>query len=389
MTLQLLTIITGLTLGVQAQSPIVQSQRHIAIELTKNVILAECQQNAGGDWAKWHAQLKPYKQALRPVLDLAWQHPLISRTNPETKYPLIPFVKDQTRWIFANNAFGSAIASDDIKDYATRNRFVPIAKQISSWLRSQDIDLILLPVPTTLEIYPEGLVSDRSLVPRDLNTIPHVRMKFLELLEQDVELVDLYPRLMKARKESADLLYFRADPHWNERAMRLAAIAVAERLTRYPWVKQALKKPIAFAEVVTPHKEPEGWYEFFSDEVVNAMKPLMEGNFRNVVPGAKGLPEVLSPDSPVLVTGDSNIDSFYPPSGGLVGHIAKLINQPVSMQRIPGSLVATFQDMFRDPNILKGKKVVIWVIGAEQIEYDSPERSNFPDKFSIPPSKPK
>ncbi len=70
----------------------------------------------------------------------------------------------------------------------------------------------------------------------------------------------------------------------------------------------------------------------------------------------------------------------YPLHGGLIGHLARAINQPVNVTQIAGNTVNTFQDMFRDPEILKGKKVVVWIIN-----YD-PFVCNWmlPEKFTVP-----
>jgi len=230
-------------------------------------------------------------------------------------------------------------------------------------------------------VYPETLVAQKELMPADLNVIPHIRRKLLELLNHDVEVIDLYPVFMRARKESSESLYMTADTHWREKPQRLAAAEIATRLKRYPWVALALKRPPLYQEVIRDFREPNNFEDYISDEVRAQVAKYLAGTYHDVVAVPPGTASVLSDSSPLLITGDSYVGFAYPLSGGLVGHVARLINQPVSTSQVAGNLVATFQDMFRDPDILQNKKVIIWIMNDELFGYDK----MFPAEFKIPP----
>jgi alginate O-acetyltransferase complex protein AlgJ len=364
-----------------AQESGVQLARKNAINATKQSILEECRRAANGDWSKWLASVKPYRDALKSICYSSWQNPNPSRSDPKLTYPLISWVDDPAQLVHTNMALGMIDIGEDIEKYAAENRLLPIAIGLTQWCRAQGIDLILVPVPTKPEVYPEKLVAQKELVPADLNVIPHLRRKLLELLNHDVEVIDLYPVFMRARKESSELLYMTADTHWRERPQRLAAAEIAARLNRYPWVAQALKRPRLYQEVVRDFKEPDSFADYISDEARAQVAKYLAGAFHDVVAVPPGNASVVSDSSPLLITGDSYVDFAYPLSGCLVGHVARLINQPVSTSQTAGNLVATFQDIFRDPDVLQHKKVIIWIMNDEPFGFDK----MFPAEFKIPP----
>ncbi len=70
----------------------------------------------------------------------------------------------------------------------------------------------------------------------------------------------------------------------------------------------------------------------------------------------------------------------YPTHGGLIGHLAREINQPVSVTQIAGNTVNTLHDMFRAPEILKGKKVVVWIMNNDPFAFNW----MMPETFTVP-----
>jgi alginate O-acetyltransferase complex protein AlgJ len=354
--------------------------RREAISRTKESIAAECRVAAGGDWQAWQDRIRPFRRALEARLQPTFAHPAVSRTAPGSSYCILPWVDEPGEYIHSNSALGISAADDSIERSVAGNLMTPIVVGMSRWFGAQGIDLILVPVPIKPEVYPDKLLADKSLVPEDLNVIPHIRRRLLSFLEKDVEVVDLYPLFMKARKTSVRGLYMTADSHWREEPQRIAAREIANKLRRYPWVKRSLAAPPLYTEVETPRNEPPTFEPYLPPEDAAVIAAKLSGTMRDVQPVRPGGVEVTSPGSPVLVTGDSFVSFGYPLSGGLVGHIALAINQPVSVIQTDGNVVATFQDMFRDPSILAGKKVVVWVINDEPVGFDQ----MFPKEFRIP-----
>jgi len=106
----------------------------------------------------------------------------------------------------------------------------------------------------------------------------------------------------------------------------------------------------------------------------------LKEEYSEVVPSANGKRPIVDETAAILVTGDSFVHYGYPVGGGFVGHLAKEMNQPVSFSQAAGTVVGTFQDMFRDPSILAGKKAVVWIINGEPFGLDRV----FPETFRTP-----
>lgn len=359
-----------------------QLQRKRAIEGTRKAVLNECQTAAGGDWDAWHAAVQPYRQSLLAAYEACVANLLPNRTNPTDKMGLLFGQTDRARMAHGNAALSVSAAGDSLAAYVAADRIKNVSTQMTKWLRDQGIDLIVLPVPTMIETYPEEWIADQQLVPKDRNVIPHLRKKVLDLSEADVEIVDLYPAFMKLRETEKRSLYMVADKHWTAIPQRLAAEIVAERLSRYPWVKSAKAAKPRYKAVEKPFLDQMGFNNYLTDELRALVEPKRAGVYwDNVATGPAPAP-VVAAESPILITGDSFVNYGYPFSGGIVGHLARLTNQPVSVLQVSGNTVNTFQDMFRDRDILKGKKVVIWIMNYQ------PFGCNwmFPEKFVTPKS---
>ena len=354
--------------------------RNTAIQNTRQAIELECRLAANGDWNQWHAALGPYRQALLKSYEYAAANQLPARSTPGEKMGFIFWQTNRARMAHANSALAITAAGDDLPAYLAADRLLPIAKSLTTWLHAQGIDLVVVPVPTVVQTYPEELVSNPAVLPKDRNVIPHLRRKLLTLLENDIEVLDLYPEFMRLRQTESRPLYIPADKHWTERPQRRTAELIAARIARYPWAKTAMSRPPLFRQAEEKFTEAMEFSDFLPDDIRRlAAIQAKTTYFANVSTSSQPL-SVQSPNSPVLVTGDSFVNFSYPLHGGLIGHLAREINQPVSVTQIAGNTVNTFQDMFRDPEILKGKKVVVWIIN-----YD-PFVCNWmlPEKFTVP-----
>ena len=199
--------------------------------------------------------------------------------------------------------------------------------------------------------------------------MPHMRRRVLEFLNAGIEVVDLYPRLMKERMETNEPMYMAADTHWMQKPQRIAAEQIAARLNRYPWIRQTQAAPRRYSEVLEKDRPTNMmFYDYLTTEERKALEPSrIESFVKKVTAIGGGEAVVESPNSPVLLAGDSFIHYDYPLQAGIIGLLAQQLNQPVSIKRVAGALDEVFRDMFRDPTILKGKKVVVWVINDEPV----------------------
>ena len=68
---------------------------------------------------------------------------------------------------------------------------------------------------------------------------PPVKKLQMGLLKTDVEVINLLPKQLAARKQSRETLSLSSfdDPHWSPRAQDIAAKLIIERLSRNPFVQ--------------------------------------------------------------------------------------------------------------------------------------------------------
>ncbi len=401
--------VNSFKLGAQ---PTPATARAAAIEATKNAIQAECDVAAGGDWQLWFDNLKAYRTVIKPMVGYAIDNPWKSKPNPKNTYAIMRWPSDPNQYVHANTAIPLGYVEDQdpahwvkrmpllsIAQFVQSGGTIPLpflddndpihwAKQIpmiriavmmKSWLAERGIDLILVPVPVKAEIYGDKLVADQTLVPADKNVIPHIRRRYLEFLNAGIELVDLYPLFMKERQQLD--LFMAADTHWMQKSQRIAAEQIAARLQRYPWVQAAQKAPLRYAETIEKDRPTVAmFWDYLTTEEQTALMPYRIETIKKLVAKGGGEAVVESPNSPVLLAGDSYITYDYPLQAGIVGLLAQQINQPVSIQRVAGALDGIFRDMFRDPAILKGKKVVIWLLNDEPVG----RGDMWPKNFALP-----
>jgi alginate O-acetyltransferase complex protein AlgJ len=199
-------------------------------------------------------------------------------------------------------------------------------------LKEQGVDLIFVPLPDKLAIYPDYFADT---APADHMVYPAVKHLMKRLLENGVECVDLYPAFHAARKANeAKPLYYDRDSHWRNAAAQLAGELIAKRLQRYDFVQQALTAGNRYT--VEPGTRQK------------------DGDVLAVVVDAKTKAKYADdPSSPILITGDSNL--MYN-MGGVAAHMPAQIGRHIGLPLAfgPNTIPAMHYDK------LAGKKVVIW-----------------------------
>jgi hypothetical protein len=108
--------------------------------------------------------------------------------------------------------------------------------------------------------------------------------------------------------------------------------------------------------------------------------PLIEASFspepvdcQQVIDAATGLPYRDDPASSVLVLGDSFLRMYQtdePRSAGFIAHLARALRRPVaSVVNDGGASTLVRQELARRPQMLSGKKVVIWEFVERDIRF--------------------
>ena len=241
-------------------------------------------------------------------------------------------------------------------EFLTRTAFVSSIEAISRWLASHGVDLIFVPVPKMTEVYPEAFVAG---APADRIVAPQMRRAIFELLERNVEVVDLLPLFLEARKRpGAPSLYQHADPHWAWEGQRIAVEKIVRRLRRYPEVRKALAAPRRF-RTWTERRDLTAISAAFgalAPEQARRVKPFLTANVELAAP--LGETPLASDTAPIALAGDSY-------NNGLEGGLAARLNMPIRDLHASGGSLAPFKDLLRDPESMKSMRVLVFLVNNQ------------------------
>jgi hypothetical protein len=324
-----------------------EQARSAAIARDAAAIQAECQRAAGGDWEKWQRDTAPYRADLAARLAALKELPGVRAGVLEgiDGFPLFEIdAKEHLNYLHDASTL----------DAFRRDRPVVAA---SRWLRQRGIDLIFVPIPKMTEIY-----SDRILrpCPPDGIIAPHVRRAFLELLNEDVELVDALRLFRSLRDTDSEYLCNPTDTHWAPRGMRIMAKEIAGRIERYHFGARA-RYALPIVQVsLAPYLNMRvvkrlgglGGAALTPEQKLRAELGRTQIQSQVSMPSG-GLPPE-DPGSPVLVIGHSyNV--------GFREQLVKELNLLTYTRFQPSQTTEGFADFLREPELLDHCRVIVWI----------------------------
>ncbi len=230
-------------------------------------------------------------------------------------------------------------------------------------LAGRGMQLLVMPAPNKESIYPDRLTT-RAAEGRVLVS-PTTRDLLARLRAAKVECLDLFAVFAAARTREAGSaaapLYLKQDSHWSPAGVTLAAQAVARRLTELGWVKPG---PTRFTVKPAP-------VDRFGD-VLRMLQsaPIERASIPESVPCVQvvraegGQLYEDDPQSEILILGDSFLRIYAqddPGSAGFVAHLARELQQPLtSVVNDGGASTLVRQELYRRPELLRNKRVVVW-----------------------------
>jgi hypothetical protein len=338
------------------REPGVAEARAKVIRRDADAIRAECRQAADGDWARWQRATAPYRSDLRAKVDklkppgpkpAAFLVGVLEALEGRDGFPLFEVAPRQ--WV-------PYLYDPESVDSFRRDRIVVAAHR---WLRDRGIDLIFVPAPKMTEIYVEHFLEP---CPPDGIIAPHMRHTILELLEDDLEVVDGFPLLRAIRDSHPEYLYNAADSHWGPGAVGPLAEEVAKRIARYQFGAEARLAPPIVKATPGPfylhgpdNKEAtvqNGWLALNEEQKRRAIAAQPKTNVNVTMPNGRVPPD--DPHSPVLLTGNSFTVNFRE-------QLIKDINLLIRTSASGGRTTESFEDFLREPELLDGCRVVVWV----------------------------
>jgi hypothetical protein len=316
----------------------------------REAIRAECERAGGGDWQVWQKGTEKYRRQLKDKIAAL----PVSRTTGDEPLP----GRDGSIYQVHSSAALAHLLDPDHWNAFREANDVPIAAR---WLSRRGIDLMFVSAPIMPAVYVEQFVDNP---PPDGISAPHVRRTFLEMLGADVEVVDAYRLLREAR--SGEFLYFPVDNHWNHVGAGVASREVARRLGRYAFGRAAKAAPPA-ARVRTvpynhPARGPEPWRPFTSSTVqwAELAKSLPATIDEVTMPDGSMLLE--DPRSPVVLIGNSFTELF-------AYAIVRDANLRCRSRWANGNTTEAFIGFLREPEVLDGVRVVIWVTADVHLDH--------------------
>lgn len=226
-------------------------------------------------------------------------------------------------------------------------------------LAARGIQLVILPVPNKESVYPDKL---SGLAPPPARVIGSDTRDFLAQCEQaGLDVVDLFAIYQKARKQSATELYLAQDSHWSPAGMKLAAETVADRILAHSELARGSVKFDLEPVSIQRHGD---LVQMLHSRAINSHLTPEPITVEQIVCRADAAPYTNAPASTVLVLGDSFLRIYEqdePGHAGFIAHLARALGRPLtSIVNDGGAATLVRQELFRRPQLLAGKKFVVW-----------------------------
>jgi alginate O-acetyltransferase complex protein AlgJ len=250
---------------------------------------------------------------------------------------------------------------------------LPALLDFKRQLDKAGVELLLVPVPPKAVIYPDALsarIAPAGVPPR----LDPDHRAFYDLLRRNrVKVLDLTPEFLANRAGANGPVFCKQDTHWSGKACVLAGSRIAASVKGRPWAKAAKKRKLSAAW--RPVKiTGDLWESLGANAPAKETGPL---RFVGVKSGAGLTPVEPSRASPVLLLGDSHNLIFHAggdmqaKGAGLADQLAYELGFPVDLIAVRGSgatpaRVSLFRQVRSNPSYLKGKKLVVWCLGARE-----------------------
>jgi hypothetical protein len=237
-------------------------------------------------------------------------------------------------------------------------------------LGRRGIRLLLVPIPSKPSIAPERL--RRGLAP-SLALSVHTRRFMDELRGRGIDVFDLFTPLVREQSQSPDKprLYLAADTHWTGEGARLAASLVAGHVRELLGASPPEPRHNYRREAVTVARRPDiprmsrlpGEVSAFPSENTIAYRVFDEA----------GEPYADNDDAQILLLGDSFSRIYHtdePGAAGLIANLAFELHTPLaSIVNDGGASTLVRQELVRNLDLLKGKRLVIWTFAERDLRF--------------------
>lgn len=248
-------------------------------------------------------------------------------------------------------------------DYANPNALPAFLQQYARDLDALGIELLVVPIPLRIQVYPEHLVGiDKQADFEGYGA--GLTPTLLDLARNDVEVLDLLPGFCSRRSgdfpEADEHLYLDYDLHWTPRGVSLAADSIAERIERMEWFEQG---PHREGTDFVTRREAGDWLVVNNQKLdVTAAKKPARVWFERVLTESGENAHRKDQDSPIVLIGDSFSGIYNGKGSDIASLLYARLGHRIDTITLAGGGTSVWQSLARrGESGLKGKRVVIWV----------------------------
>jgi hypothetical protein len=236
-------------------------------------------------------------------------------------------------------------------------------------LAARGIQLLVIPAPNKASVYPE-MITRRALG-RTAAVCPRTSSLLARLKTSGVEVVDLFEVFREAKRdEGISELYLPRDTHWSPVGVEIAAKAVAARLLEQRWASPGT---VAYETNPVTLRRFGDIVEMLQATPIERLVGPENVLCKQVVSRDTGAPYRDEPDAQILVLGDSFLRVYEqdePGSAGFISHLARELKRPLStIINDGGASTLVRQQLYQRPQLLAGKKLVIWEFVERDIAF--------------------
>lgn len=305
-----------------------------------------------GSWVSWERSLQEFRRRLKSL-------------SEELSRQRLEFMQGEDTYLFHRielKSFGhereeDLAAIDEVASWSSPYRVVV---DTASQLKKRGVDLIFIPIPSRVELYPEKIDSTLKL---SAPISPIRKALILKLLEADVEAVDLLPLYRKHKQAHTEPwvedLYHLDEFHYSAKAIKLTAKFIARRLKDYESIGKASDE-MAITLSGEWLEETHGWAQ------EPELRDRYEWNYSQGTLNGKPL-EMPPGDARILIIGDSFValTALFVPSTQLPVHVWKELSIPLDWNFMFGGGGAVPTMLAKEgADFINSRRVIIWVTAA-------------------------
>lgn len=260
----------------------------------------------------------------------------------------------------------------DEENHAGRDAAVSAIVGFRDQLTERGVRLLVVPIPGKASVYPDKLTGRAATA--DSRVHVNTASVIAGLKEAGIEVTDLFATFRSARElgssAGSEPFYLKRDTHWSNRGVRLAARTVAERILELGWAEKGDVRYEAKHVVVERRGD---LLTMLQTPPIEALFEAEEVVCEQVIDPRTRQPYQDSPESSILVLGDSFLRIYEqdePGAAGFVAQLARALDQPVtSIVNDGGASTLVRQALARRPGLLVGKKLVVWEFVERDIRF--------------------